>query len=232
MALSSNSSYGAGEVSAYAPPPPIALEAPPAPELAPLEYPRRPFELVPEFALAWPSCSAGSADDSRCAGLGLGAGFGLTALWRPTPFLALGGSANLLSFADTAESPRRDAHASSAFYGLLGRAYFNDRGTVEPYLELGLGEGVAQSSLIEVNGVRYSDSATGIAVRVGGGLEFFLGRHVRLGPAFDWTRLHVSELTRCANGGACVRISPDQNGHGAGFSAFSLRLSLLFGPGS
>jgi len=177
LALSRHSLAGAARVSAYAPPPPIPLDAAPPPELAPLEYPRRPFELTPEFTLALPSC--GDACERIDAGLGL------AALWRPTPFIAVGGSMNRSSSA-----PRDRA----AFYGALGRVYFADRGSVEPYLELGLGAGASHSE----------------AARAGGGVEFFLGRHVRLGPAFDWT------VARSSNG----------------FAAFSLRLSLLFGPGS
>ncbi len=170
---------GAAEVSEYAPPPPIPLDAAPAPELAPLEYSRRPFELAPEFALALPSGSDGSRS------VRLGTGFGLAALWRPTPFVALGGSATRFSVAE---------HAHAGFYGVLGRVYVSDHGVVDPYLELGLGAAGARTG----------------AARAGGGVEFFLGRHVRVGPAIQWT---------------AIRADTD-------LITFSLRLSLLFGPGA
>lgn len=175
----------AAPASAYAPPPPIPLDAAPPPELAPLEYPRRPFELSPEFALALPTCADDGVSDAHCGGLR--SSFGLAALWRATPFIALGGSANQVPL---------DRGSHHAFYGVLGRLYLSDHGIVDPYLELGLGLGNATSR--------------NAAARAGGGVEFFLGRHVRLGPAFDWT---------------AIRADTD-------VIAFSLRLSLLIGPGS
>jgi hypothetical protein len=217
----------------YASPPAIVLRATPPPELAPLEYARRPFELAPEFALGFPNCSDGSANDTRCQGLGAGVGLGLSALWRVTPYFAFGGtlSASRFAFSPKGSSELRDSSASGVFYGLLGRVYFADHGPVEPYLELALGGGADRTSAREGDDVKYSETALGGAVRVGGAVEFYLGRHLRLGPALDWTRFRVSHVERCDATQTCVDLDPGQNGHGVGFTTLSARLTILLGPG-
>jgi opacity protein-like surface antigen len=223
--------YTAWQGTEHAPPPPIPLDAAPAPELAPLEYARRPVELAPEFALGFPSCSDGTEDDSRCDGLGAGLGLGLTALWRAYPYFAFGGTVSGLDFGfhPSARTGLRDTSASGLFYGLLGRVYFSDHGAFEPYLELGLGGGAGRTNARELDDARYTDTSFGGAVRVGLGFEFFLSRHLRIGPAFTWTRFHVSQLSRCAPNEACVALDQDANGHSVGFSTLSARLSILLG---
>ena len=209
------------------------LDAPPAPELAPLEYARRPFEFAPEFLLALPNCSDGSSNNARCVGLGAGAGFGLSALWRVSPYFAFGGSVSKTGFGfnPPASTHLRDPSADGLFYGLLGRVYFAERGPIEPYLELGLGGGADRTSGREQDQLKYDETASGSALRVGGAVEFYLGRHWRLGPAFDWTRFQVRQLRRCDAAQACVDLDQASTGHGVGFSALSLRLTILVGPG-
>ena len=215
----------------HAPPPPIVLTEAPPPELPAPEFPRRPFELVPEFLLGFPSCAEGSIDNQRCDGVGAGAGLAATLLWRPSPFFAFGGNLDVSGFSFHPGSASQ-LHASSAsgyFAGLLGRVYFFDHGLVEPYLELGLGTGGLSTSAEEA-GVAYDESSSGLAVRAGGAIEFYLSRHVRLGPAFDWTRLNVSQVQRCG-GSRCVNLAEASYGHAVGFSSVSLRLSILLGAG-
>jgi hypothetical protein len=216
----------------HAPPPVIAQGAPPPPELPPAEYARRPFELTPELLLGLPSCADGSVDDSRCSGLSAGLGFGATLLWRVSPYFAFGGTLAELGFGfrPAASTGLRSASASGAFYGLLGRVYFMDHGLVEPYLELGLGGGSVRTHATEDDAVSYDETAIGSALRVGGAVELYLSRHVRLGPAFDWSRLDVAHVRRC-NGDQCAALDTASYGHGNGFSSVSLRLSVLLGEG-
>jgi len=226
--------YSAWQGSApHAPPPAIVLGTPPPPELAAMEYARRPVELAPEFLLGYPNCSDGSTNDTRCAGLGVGAGFGVSALWRVSPYFAFGGTLDTLDFAfNPSDRARlRGAGASGLFYGLLGRVYFADHGLVEPYLELGLGGGVDRTSAREADDVKYSETTSGAAVRIGGAVEFYLSRHLRFGPALDWTRFRVNHLTRCDPAEACVDLDPGENGHGVGFTTLSARLTISLGPG-
>jgi hypothetical protein len=216
-----------------APPPAIVLGAPPPPELAPLEYARRPFEVTPELLLGFPNCSEGTVSNARCDGLGAGAGLGLTALWRASPYVAFGGTVNALGFEfhPPASSQLRDSSAGGLFYGLLGRVYFADHGAVEPYLELGIGGGADRTSARATNDVKYADTASGGALRVGGGVEFYLGHHLRLGPALDWTRFRVRRLERCDTAQTCVDLDQSSFGHGVGFTTLSARITILVGPG-
>jgi hypothetical protein len=211
----------------HAPPPPIVLRPAPPPDLSAPEPLRPPFELAPELRLGLPSCSTGSTTSQRCSGLGAGPGAGLTLLWRPTPYFAVGGTFDLEAF----QAPRaRGENARGHFVGLLGRVYFFEQASLEPSLELGFGEGSFGTRESE-SGLESSEVATGVAVRVGGALEYYLGRRVRLGPALTWTRFAAEQLRRCA-GSACSDLEPGAYGHGTGFLSVALRLSVLLGPSS
>src|SRR5262249_52980001 len=121
--------------------------------------------------------------------------------------------------------------AAGTFYGLLGRVYFSDHGSVEPYFELGLGGGENQSRAREADDVTYTETAAGYAARVGGGIEFYLSRHLRLGPAVAWTRFRVPHVERCDAARVCSDLSADGYGHDVGFTTLSVRLTLAIGPG-
>jgi len=215
----------------HAPPPPIVQGAPPAPELPAPEYARRPFELTAELLLGLPNCAIGSSYNQRCDGIAAGPGFGATALWRPSPYFALGGTVSALSFGfrPTQGAGLSQGSADGHFWGLLTRLYFFDQGSFEPYLELGMGSAGVATRAQEAD-AEYEENSAGLAFRVGGGLEFYLGRHVRLGPAFDWTRFNVGQMRRCGQS-RCVDLDRASYGHGIGFSSVSLRLSVLLGPG-
>jgi len=216
----------------HAPPPAIVQGAPPPPELPPPEYARRPFELTAELLLGLPDCVVGSSYNQRSNSIAAGPGFGATALWRPSAYFAIGATVNALSFgfrpADGAQLSQ--GSADGHFWGLLTRLYFLDHGLVEPYLELGMGSaGVATRA--QEGDAEYRENSAGLAFRVGGAVELYLGRQVRLGPAFDWTRFSVQQMSRCGQS-SCVDLDPASDGHGIGFSSVSLRLSVLLGPGS
>jgi len=160
-----------------------------------------------------------------------GPGLGGTALWRPSPYFAFGGTLSVANFAfrPAQSSTLADGRAGGYFWGLLGRVYFFDHGLVEPYLELGVGSGEVSTRARELD-AEYEEESGGLAVRAGGAIEFYLSRHVRLGPAFDWTRFNVSQVRRCGLG-RCVALDDASNGQGTGFSNISVRLSVLLGPG-
>jgi len=181
--------------------------------------------------LGFPSCSDSSA--TRCDGLGAGPGLGFSALWRVSPYFAFGGTVSALSFRfdPSARTRLERARESGAFYGLLGRVYFADHGVVEPYLELGLGGGNGRSSAREADAVTYSEAAGGTALRVGGAVELYLGRHVRFGPALDWTRWRADRIVRCDESGACADLDASRAGHALGFTTLSARLTIALGPG-
>ena len=221
-----------GANAGHAPPPPILLDTPPPPELPPQEYARRPFELTAELLLGLPDCAVGSSYNQRSESIAAGPGFGATGLWRPSPYFALGGTVNVLSFGfrPTDSSGISRGSAGGHFWGLLTRLYFFDHGRIEPYLELGIGSGGVTTRAQEAD-AEYQENSAGLAFRVGGALELYLSRHVRLGPAFDWTRFNVQQMRRCGQG-RCADLDRASYGHGIGFSSVALRLSVLLGPGT
>jgi hypothetical protein len=164
--------------------------------------------------------------------MAVGPGFGATALYRPSPFFAVGGTLSALSFGfrPMAGSGLSRGSADGHFWGLLTRLYFFDHGRVEPYLELGVGSAGVATRAEEVD-AEYDENSSGLAFRVGSAVEFYLSRHVRLGPAFDWTRFNVQQARRCGQT-RCVDLDRATSGHGIGFSSVSLRLSVLLGPAS
>jgi len=208
------------------------LEAAPPPELPPQEYARRPFELTAELLLGLPNCAVGSSYNQRCDGILAGPGFGGTALWRPSPYFALGGTVSTLNFGfrPAQGAQLSQGSANGYFWGLLTRLYFFDHGMFDPYLELGVGSAGVATRAHETD-AEYRENSAGLAFRMGGGLEFLLSRHVRLGPAFDWTRFDVRRMRRCGQVG-CVDLDQASYGHGIGFSSISVRVSVLIGPGS
>jgi len=228
-------SWGASQVAhaEHAPPPPIVLEAPAPPELPGPEYARRPFELTAELLVALPNCALGSSSNQRCDSVAPGPGLGATALWRPSPYFAFGGTLSALSFGfrPASGSGLSRGSADGYFWGLLSRLYFVDHGLVEPYFELGMGSaGVATSARESEADAEYRENSAGLAFRVGGALEFYLSRHVRVGPAYDWAFFNVQHVRRCGQA-RCVDLDQASYGHSTGFSTISLRLSVLLGPG-
>ncbi len=216
----------------HEPPPRIALANAPGPELPGPAYEPRPFELTPELLLGFANCADGSASDARCTGLAPGPGLGATALWRVSPYFAFGAAVaeQGFRFSPASATGLHQARARGGFYGLLGRVYFFDHGLVEPYLELGIGGGSLGTSAREADGIRYDETAGGGALRVGGAVEFFLSRHVRVGPAFDWTRFELLHLRRCSSSG-CSGLDEGDYSHGTGFTSLSLRVTLALGAG-
>lgn len=232
LAFSAAFFFGRPAAAEHAPPPPIVLAPAPAPELPSAEYSRRPFELFAELALGLPSCADGNTDNQRCDGIAAGLGGGGALLWRPTPYFAFGGAINGLRFGfhPAPGSALSESGATGHFVGVLGRVYFFERGLLEPYLDLGIGSGSVETRSSEA-GTAYEEGTSGIAFRTGGGLELYLGRHVRLGPAFTWTTFNAGHVRRCG-GGRCVQLDENNYGHGTGFTSFAIRLSVVLGPGS
>ncbi|MBK7585192.1 MAG: hypothetical protein IPI67_34015 [Myxococcales bacterium] len=210
---------------------PPVLAPPPSPGSP--EYSRRPVELIPSLALALPNCRAGSASNQRCDGVTTGAGIGFTGLWRVTPYFAWGGGLELSGFRyDPPEAiGLTNTSAAAVWLGLIGRVYFNDEGSLDPYVQLGLGVGALGTTGTDTSGATWEETGAGPAGQLGGGLDFFLGRSIKLGPSIAYTRVFVDKIRRCqASGdGNCVDVSKDENGHLNGYFSVGAKLSILLG---
>jgi hypothetical protein len=207
------------------PPPPIPLAAP--------TYFRRPVELVPALAMTLPNCRAGNQSNDRCEGVGVGGLVGFSVFWRVTPYFAWGGGFEVAGF--TYNPPERvpltNARAGAVWLGLKGRVYFNEEGSLDPYLELGLGLGALGTTGDDPAGDTYEETGAGPTASVGGGLDFFLSRGLRLGPRVAYTRVFVDKIRRCrASGdGECVDVPKDSDGHLNAYLTLGVGLTVMLG---
>jgi hypothetical protein len=179
-----------------------------------------------------PQCSAGEQSSDRCEGVFFGIGLEFSALWRMSPHFAWGGALGLAGFGYTPPGrlELRDASAGGAFISLLARVYFVDEGAFDPYLEAGVGGGFMGTAGREVDDVSYENTGAGLALRVGGGLDFHLSRSLRLGPSLVWTRLFVDKIRRCETGGGdCLDLPKEDHGHLAGHVALGAKLTIMIG---
>jgi hypothetical protein len=180
--------------------------------------------------LIFPQCVAGDRSSDRCDGVGTGLGIEFSALWRVVPYFAWGGTFGLggLYYNPPSRLAIRDPTAAAVFIGLLGRVYFVDEGSFDPYLELGLGGGAMATTGREADDVVYDHTSGGGAIRAGAGIDFYLSRTLRLGPSLSWTRIFVDKVQRCERDGSCTDLSTD-DGYLAGHVDVSVKLTIMLG---
>ena len=241
--LAARSAAAAGEATdpAYAPwggrgpyPAPGAppLGRPPPPTTAGSRYFRRPVELIPQLSFAVPACQPGDVSNDRCSGVtwGLGAGFG--ALWRVAPHFAWGGSFDLAFFGnDPPNGGSRTAGAASAWIGLLGRVYFFDEGSVDPWVQVGFGGAALGTAFEDASSEPWRETGAGPALQVGGGLDFFLGPRLRLGPSLLLTRVFVDKISRCHGNGErdCSELRKEDHGYLNAVAVLGASLTIMLG---
>jgi hypothetical protein len=206
-----------------------ARERPPPPRVAPPERGRRPIELGTGFGVGLPHCT-GDTSSAQCASLGGGFVADLAGLYRVTPYFACGAALGLGAFDGGRRLAGKVVGTGSLFLGVLGRVYFTDEGTFDPYFELSLGGGTLRTSGREPqSSVLIEDASAGPAARVGAGLDLWLGS-LRFGPALDWTAYVAGTTRRCSAGGTCLERAMDgRHPHPNGFLSLTLRLSLALG---
>jgi hypothetical protein len=131
---------------------------------------------------------------------------------------------------------RESAGAAAVYFGLAARAYFLDEGSVDPYLELGLGVGALgtsfdEESIADGESARFEETGAGPAVRIGGGVDFYLSRRLRFGPAIGYTQVSVDKIRRCRGGGEgdCVDLPKDEHGHLNAYGNIGVRLVVMLG---
>jgi hypothetical protein len=154
-------------------------------------------------------------------------------LWRVSPHFAWGGALDLVGFRyqPPPSLGLHEAAAAAVFFGLLGRGYLLEEGSVEPYVELGLGGGTLARAFRETDETRYTETGAGPALRLGGGVDFYLGTRLRLGPALGWTHVFVDKINRCSasRDDQCNNLPTSDQGTMSGYVVLVARLTFLFG---
>lgn len=225
--------YTPWQGSGHAPPDDYSPGPLPAPAVGSPIYARRTVELIPALGVALANCRAGSRSDDRCEGVGGGGMVGFTGLWRVTPYFAWGGGFEVAAFRNRPpeEAELSDASAAAVWLGLMGRVYFNDEGTLDPYLQLAIGVGALGTRATDPAGVTWEETGAGPAAQIGGGLDFHLSRSLRLGPSLTYTRVFVDKIRRCqASGdGKCEDVAKDDDGHLNAHLTLAARLTITLG---
>jgi hypothetical protein len=203
----------------------VAFEPAPLPTLEESEYTRSSFELVSSVGAGVPEQRPGGE-----AALPAGSELGLLGLYRAHPYFAAGVGLRWNTFPALPSSERAPSEAggSALFAGAFGRVYFLERGAHDPYFELGLGLSSLRTSR-GAGALRTRDTAELLATaRAAIGVDFSLGRRVRLGPSFGYTRYAAGAAERCTQLG-CASFPLDEADLPA--SVLSVALSLTFAAG-
>jgi hypothetical protein len=197
----------------------------PAPLARAPELPRRPLEATFGGAAFLPSCSAGSLDDRGCVTLQPGAGFEGALLYRVGPFFAAGAEAALSGFGRRGQGALSRAGGGGGFVGVVGRVYFAESGSWDPYVSLALGYGALRLNESAAGPPRAGSS--GFGARVAGGIDFLLGSRLRLGPTLGFAHFIAWSEQHCS--GAVCRDGRASYGRLLGFATLGLRATASFG---
>jgi hypothetical protein len=172
-----------------------------------------------------PSCGAGSIDDRGCLTVRAGGGIDASLLYRLSPFFAVGVEGVASGFGGADAGALGAGGGRARFGGVVGRLYFADSGTWDPYAALTLGVGTL--TLPGNDELQARVATSGMGGRVAGGIDYLLGSHFRLGPTASFAHWIAWSEQQCA-GNVCRDQSP-RYGRLLGFATLGLRLTGSFG---
>jgi hypothetical protein len=147
-----------------------------------------------------PFCRGDATGANHCGDAGSGAALGGGALYRLTPYVALGAAASFASF-----QPGGAAYSRANFIGFVVRGYFSDRGVVDPYVETGFGRGAFATGYAAGEADVRSEGA-GPSTMAAAGIDFWVTPYLKLGPALSYRWTWLTDLRTCA-GSACQTAS-------------------------
>lgn len=209
-------------------PPPAPPPLPPAPEREGSEWARKSWEIAPHVGWAAPACRSADGGASACDGIGAGTSFGAAALFRITPYIALGADLDAIDFAfDPSASGATAGKSRAMFFGPQFRGYFAERGSVDPWVSVGFGGGTITTSY-ELDGVSYGATETGAATSVGAGVDFWVSPWLKLGPAFEERVVFPTEIETC-RGDACRSRTVSEAGGVTRTTRIAVNVTLAFG---
>jgi hypothetical protein len=207
-------------------PPPAPAPRAPEPAREADEFARRSWEAFPFAGFAAPFCRGPSLGAGRCGESGQGPVLGGGALYRVSPYVALGATVSFASFHLDA-APNVSAYSRASFLGLLVRGHFADRGALDPYVETGIGRGTATTGVTDGTGTVESESA-GPSATVGAGIDYWVLPFLKLGPAVSYRWTWLTDVRTCA-GAACETTSVGDRGAVGSFLSVSLTATLALG---
>ncbi len=207
-------------------PPPEPAPGGPAPAREGDEYARKSWEAFPDVGFVVPFCRGDSFGAGRCGDNGGGTALGGGALYRVSPYVALGADVSFASFSLGAGSMPA-AYSRASFIGFVVRGYFADRGVVDPYVETGVGRGAAVMGYSDT-GIDIESRSSGPAAMAGAGIDFWVAPYLKLGPAFSYRWTWLTEVQTCA-GTSCETARVADLGAVGSFATVSFVATLALG---
>jgi hypothetical protein len=215
-----------GAVSILDAPPPLPRDLPPAPTREPDEIPRRVWEIFPSGGFGTPFCRGNAFGLGHCGDASSGATLGAGALYRVSPYVALGLDASFARFTAKSASGARD-ESEATWIGVLVRGYFVDHGVIDPYVETGFGQASADARHVEGDDeIRTELRAP--SVMTGAGIDFWVAPYLRVGPALNYRFAFVSSVNGCY-GATCTAVGIDERGAVGSYASVSFCATLALG---
>jgi hypothetical protein len=231
----------------------LDASGPPLPDLPPQptreadEYPRRAWEAFPSGGVSTPFCRGSAYGLGHCGDATTGATLGIGALYRVSPYVAVGLDASLVRFTLHGPSGGAAPRTHASFIGFLVRGYFLDRGVFDPYVETGFGQGASVARHLEratedsgpdgtpadTRGSAAADievrtEFAAPAVMAGAGIDFWLAPYLRVGPALTYRFSWISMVQGCW-GSTCTPVGVDERGAVGSYATVSLRATIAVG---
>jgi hypothetical protein len=206
-------------------PPPAPRPLAPGPARESDEYARKSWEFFPEAGFGTPTCRGDSLGPGRCGDSGSGTVLGGGALYRVSPYVALGAVAAFANFQFDRVAPSAYSHAS--FVGFAVRGYFSDRGAIDPYVETGIGRGTSTMGYAG-GGVEIRSEAAGPSAMASAGIDFWVMPYLKLGPALAYRWTWLTEVRTCA-GSTCETARVADWGAIGSYATVSFAATLLLG---
>jgi hypothetical protein len=157
-----------------------------------------------------------------CSAAGAGAAFGAGALYRLTPYVALGVGLSFASF-QLDGALARSAYSRTNWIGVLIRGYFAEHGVLDPYVEVGVGRGGAESGDADLR-----MTSAGPSTMTGAGIDFWVLPYLRIGPALSYRWTWLSNVDICA-AGRCETASVADRGAVGSYASLSFVATLALG---
>lgn len=207
--------------------PPIEEEAP---------RPRRRFELISRTGFSYANCTEEAQANQHCAGAAKEPSLGGAVLWRITPYFALGGVADLRKFTiEPNNQELEELTVSAHFIGLVGRVYFLDEGSWDPYAELAWGHSIVSAEYAkkepDEDTPSYKEISSGNGVKATFGVDFYISENIRIGPSLSYTQLLEADGGRCKAGRSdgCAGEPSNLTRYLSGYLQLDFQFSYQFG---
>lgn len=208
--------------------PPAPPSLPNAPEREASEWARRSWEILPHAGWTTPSCRTAPYGGSACSGVGAGVNVGIGGVYRITPYIGLGAEMTLASFGyDATALGASKGNSRAGLFGPIVRGYFLERGSIDPWVQVGFGMGFVGTSYSGSFG-DWKARASGVGLSGAAGVDFWVTRYLKVGPSLSQQFVFPSEVRVC-QGDECASYTVSEAGGVTRWLGLGLNVTVAFG---